>query len=122
MERMKEPDGEGVANHSGPESCVGTREGDGEALTGVHAGWVLSLENAHFRESRRTCRRAADLLTSEGRQHRLNRDRKGQQGTAWSETPRAHGTISGRTGEISCSTSADGAEVRDANPRGALRR
>jgi len=31
---MKVQHGEGVANHSGPESCVCTREGAGEALTG----------------------------------------------------------------------------------------
>jgi len=36
---------EGVANHTVPESCVGPREGVGEALTGVRIGWVLSREN-----------------------------------------------------------------------------
>ena len=36
---------EGLANHTVPESCVGPREGDGEALTGVRIGWVLSREN-----------------------------------------------------------------------------
>jgi RNA-directed DNA polymerase len=36
---------EGVANHTVPESCAGTREGFGEALTGVRLGWVLSREN-----------------------------------------------------------------------------
>ena len=41
---MKEPYGEGLANHTGPESCAGTREGAGEALTGVHTGQVLSCE------------------------------------------------------------------------------
>ena len=41
---MQEPYGEGVASHTGPESCVVVREGRGEALTGVHAGWVLSRE------------------------------------------------------------------------------
>jgi len=30
--RMKVPYGEDLAGHTGPESCVGTREGDGEAL------------------------------------------------------------------------------------------
>ena len=28
---------EGPATHDGPGSCVGVREGAGEALTGVHA-------------------------------------------------------------------------------------
>ena len=41
---MKEPYSEGLANHTGPESCAGTREGAGEALTGVHTGRVLSCE------------------------------------------------------------------------------
>lgn len=41
---MKEPHIEGVATHDDPESCVGDRKVDGEALTGAHAGWVLSRE------------------------------------------------------------------------------
>ena len=41
---MKESYGEGVATHTGPESCVAVREGGGEALTGVRAGRVLSRE------------------------------------------------------------------------------
>ena len=35
----------GVANHSGPESCAVTREGGGEALTGVRIGQPSSREN-----------------------------------------------------------------------------
>ena len=35
---------EGVAIHGDPESCVGVREGRGEALTGARAGQVLSRE------------------------------------------------------------------------------
>jgi RNA-directed DNA polymerase len=45
---MKEPYVEGVANHDGPESCAGVREGVGEALTGVRAGRVLSREINEF--------------------------------------------------------------------------
>src|SRR4051794_13726730 len=41
---MKESHDEGLASHIGPESCVGDREVAGEALTGVHAGRVLSCE------------------------------------------------------------------------------
>jgi RNA-directed DNA polymerase len=41
---MKESYGEGVATHTGPESCVDVREGVGEALTGVRAGQPLSRE------------------------------------------------------------------------------
>ena len=36
---------EGVATHTGPESCVQSREGLGEALTGVRIGQPLSGEN-----------------------------------------------------------------------------
>ena len=36
--------GEGLATHTGPESCVCTREGAGEALTGEHVGRPLSRE------------------------------------------------------------------------------
>lgn len=41
---MKEPYTEEVATHGGPESCVGVREGIGEALTGARAGEVSSRE------------------------------------------------------------------------------
>ena len=41
---MKESYSEDLASHAGPESCAGVREGVGEALTGVCAGPVLSLE------------------------------------------------------------------------------
>jgi hypothetical protein len=37
--------GEGVATHTGPESCVRGREVTGEALTGDRAGQVLSRES-----------------------------------------------------------------------------
>ena len=37
--------GEGVATHTGPESCVGGCEAAGEALTGVRIGQVWSGES-----------------------------------------------------------------------------
>ena len=45
---MKESYGEGVAYHTGPESCAGRREAAGEALTGVHADQPLSSEINSF--------------------------------------------------------------------------
>ncbi len=41
---MKEPYGEGLASHTGPESCAVGRKAFGEALTGVHADQPLSSE------------------------------------------------------------------------------
>ena len=41
---MKEPHNQGIASQFGPESCASSRERAGEALTGEHAGRVLSSE------------------------------------------------------------------------------
>jgi RNA-directed DNA polymerase len=43
---MKGPYVEDLASRGGPESCVGDPRGRSEALTGVHAGRLLSLENS----------------------------------------------------------------------------
>src|SRR5690348_5061085 len=43
---MREPYVEELASHGGPESCVGNPRGRSEALAGVHAGRLLSLENS----------------------------------------------------------------------------
>lgn len=42
---MEEPYTEGLATRGGPESCVGVREGMGEALTGVRAGRDIEPRN-----------------------------------------------------------------------------
>jgi hypothetical protein len=42
---MREPYVEGVATHDGRESCAGVREGAGEALTVVRAGWAIEPRN-----------------------------------------------------------------------------
>ena len=42
---MKVPYSEGVATHTGPESCAGHREVSGEALTGESIGQPLSRES-----------------------------------------------------------------------------
>jgi len=39
---MKESHGEGLATHTGPESCGAARKGGDEALTGERAGRVFS--------------------------------------------------------------------------------
>ena len=50
---MKKSYGEGIASHTGPESCAVARKGQGEALTGVRAGRVLSREIRQSPGSRR---------------------------------------------------------------------
>jgi hypothetical protein len=42
---VKVPHDEGVASHIGPEPCVGTREGDGEASAGERIGQPWSRES-----------------------------------------------------------------------------
>ena len=57
---MKVPDGEGVANRTGPESCVYIRKGMGEALTGDVRAGLLSRE--------RYCKlQGADVVLKSGR-------------------------------------------------------
>lgn len=46
---MKESHGEGLASHTGPESCLDDPRGRGEALTGESTGGLLSSENTKFR-------------------------------------------------------------------------
>jgi hypothetical protein len=82
---MKESYGEGVANHTGPESCVVVREGGGEALTGERAGQPLSRENGESLSG-------ADAVEGRGRQHRLLRHREQQLDPARSQTLRMHGS------------------------------
>ena len=53
---------EGLATRDGPESCVGVREDDGEALTGVRAGRAIEPRNQEGR--------GADVVKQCGRQHR----------------------------------------------------
>jgi hypothetical protein len=59
---------EGLANHGGPESCVGDPRGRSEALTGAHAGWVIEPRNGLVR--------GADALVIGGRPHRGQRYRE----------------------------------------------
>ncbi len=62
---MKEPYIEGIANHSGLESCVGARKGVDEALTKVRAGGAIEPRNDHTR--------SADALTIGRRQAQSRR-------------------------------------------------
>jgi hypothetical protein len=72
---MQESYGEGLATHTGPESCAVVRE----ALTGVRAGRVFSRE--------RTLLRDADAVEEGGRPYAERRHRKTLRSPARSETP-----------------------------------
>jgi hypothetical protein len=71
---------EDLANHDDPESCVGHREVVGEALTGEHAGRVLSREMLKVQ--------GADAVEKGGRQHGTVRHGERRPDPAWSETSR----------------------------------
>jgi hypothetical protein len=70
---MKVLDGEGVAIHAGPESCIRASDRTGEALTGERAGRVLSREKGTPRKAggserrRREIRRKAKLRAPQAR-------------------------------------------------------
>jgi hypothetical protein len=111
---MKESYGEGIASHTGPESCVAACEGSGEALTGVRAGRVLSRERGFVRD--------ADALPESGRPHRIRRNREADSSPARSETPHMHGNTLHGTREIPCSVRPLTVLVRGVNPKGARHR
>src|SRR2546428_11673272 len=84
---MKESHGKGVANHPGPESCVSSRKATIEALTGVHAGWVLSCEIIATRVP--TSFRMAEGNTGGCAIASVRRTLRSLRPPAWLETPRA---------------------------------
>jgi hypothetical protein len=87
---MKESYGEGVACHTGPKSCVIVRKGEGEALTGVHAGPVLSREITA--PPRGGLLRGADALEDSGRPHLKRRHGEALQDPARSQTRSMYGS------------------------------
>jgi hypothetical protein len=97
---MKEPYGEGVASHSGPESCGCNRKGTLEALTGVRTGWVLSLESF-------TPRAPTTSYSAEGDTGRTVSARYAP-GPAGSETPGTYGNSLHGIREIPCLAREDG--------------
>lgn|SRR5690606_1311573 len=101
---MKESYGEGVATHTGPESCGATRKGGVEALTGVRAGRVPSRESNFLR--------SADAVGDVGRQYWWRRHRETLLGSARSETPSTYGNTLRGNREIRWLPTADGAAGR----------
>lgn len=101
---MKESYGEGVASHTGPESCVAVREDGREALTGEGAGWVLSRETNSLRD--------ADAVETGGRPHPARRYRETRRSPARSETPSMPGRTSRENRESPWLPAVDGTAGR----------
>ena len=81
---MKVSNVKGLANRDDPESCGVARKGDGEALTGESAGWVLSREINLVRD--------ADPVRRRGRPQSTFRFGKARWYPARSEAPGMHGS------------------------------
>lgn len=101
---MQESYGEGLATHTGPESCAVARKGGGEALTGGRAGRVLSRETLLLRD--------ADAVEEGGRPHSGRRQRKTPRSPARSETPYMLGDTSRENRESPWSPVVDGTAGR----------
>ena len=111
---MKESYGEGLASHTGPESCAGTGNRAREALTGVRACRVLSREsNVDW---------GADAVGESGRQHLLDRHREIRRGPARSETLCMHENIPRGNREILCSPLVNGTNGRAEKSKDVRRR
>ena len=110
---MQESYGEGLATHTGPESCVAAREGGREALTGVRAGRVFSRERQLLRD--------ADAVEEGGRPHPGRRHRETLRSPARSETPCMSGHTSRENRESLWSPVADGAAGRIGKSKDARR-
>jgi RNA-directed DNA polymerase len=89
---------EGLASHTGPESCVGVRKGTGEALTGVRTGWVLSREI--YAPPRGGLLRGADAVEISGRPYSGRRKGETSRDPARSETPGMYASTSRGNREI----------------------
>ena len=111
---MKESHGEGVATHTGPESCAGVRKDEREALTGGRAGRVYSRE--------RTILWDADAVEEGGRPHLGRRHRKTLRGPARSETPCMRGHTSRENRESLGSPAVDGTAGRVGKSKDTRRR
>lgn len=101
---MKKSYVEGLAAHSGPESCITARKVRDEALTGVRAGRVFSREIIFLR--------GADAVKGGGRPDPVHRYREMRRGPARSETPCMYGNTSRENREILCSPVDDEATGR----------
>jgi hypothetical protein len=112
---MKVPYGEGLAIHTGPESCVYNRKVICEALTGCVRAGLLSRER---------CGKlwGADAVPKSGRQYRLHRYREMWPDPAWSKNPSTYVSSLHGNREVPRLALLEVGEVRAVNPKGARQR
>ena len=117
---MRELDGEGCSDPRRPRVMRWrVREGAGEALTGVRAGWAIEPRKLHQV-------RGADAVTLGGRQHRRRRYRESPSGPARSENLGTYANLHAREpGDLVSPAGADasswmvrGVAVSVGGPRG----
>lgn len=111
---MKESYAEGLATHSGPESCGVIRKGVIEALTGVRTGRLFSRERSKVRD--------ADAVGMAEGTTVAHRYREMRSGPARSQAPCTYGNISHENREVLGSPAADGAAGRVGKSKDARRR
>jgi hypothetical protein len=98
---MKVSYSEGVAIHTGSESCTFLRKGEGEALTGVRAGEVLSRENEPP-SRKRWLLLGADAFERSGRQNWKRRNGETLVDPARSKIQGMHASTLSGNREIPC--------------------
>ena len=107
--------GEGLASHSGPESCVCGRKDVGEALTGGAASRDIEPRKSHKEQD------ASAVQVCEG-QHRINRLGKVGWVLRGRRPPGRAQTSHAGTERSWNRPRGDGRTVRGENPKGASRR
>ena len=105
---MQESYGEGLAAHTGPESCAAVRE----ALTGARAGRVFSRERLL---------RSADAVRRSGRPDPARRYRETRRSSARSKTPSMPGHTSRENREGLWLSGVDGTPGRIGKSKDARR-
>ncbi len=117
---MQKPYGEGVAGHTGPESCGVSGNTDTEALTGVRTPLKRDLRQAWVLSSERYADSSVDGLQLHGKQHFIYRDGEGYGNSTESETPSMYrDTLSGNREALHLALK-DCEKVRIENPKGVL--
>jgi hypothetical protein len=108
---MRDSYSEGVAIHTGSESCIFDRKGGDEALTGVRAGQVLSCE-IEPPPCKRWPLRGADAVEPSRRLHWGRRYRETPLDFARSKTLCTHASTLYGSRESPCLSVAEGAADR----------